>query len=124
MNKFHIVMALAVSSVSWPALSNSLVSAGTQTNIARSSLSATPAGEWNKLSYRGGKNVEVWTIDGDTLNKVTFYGGIQVGKPLFKEADKKAGRFPGSRQTCSSPTSRHFLVELSKPVQRRSDEHR
>jgi hypothetical protein len=57
-------------------------------------LSATPAHEWNKLSLRGGKNVEVWTVDGDALNKVTFYGGIEVGKPLLKEADRKDRPLP------------------------------
>jgi len=94
MSKFRIAAVLAVSALPVPALSNSLVSAGPQVGIARSSLSASPAGEWNKLSYRGGKNVEVWTIDGDGLNKVTFYGGIEVGKPLFKEADKKNKPLP------------------------------
>ena len=90
----HLIALLSAGSVAVPALSNSLVSPGPQSNIAKSSLSATPAGEWNKLSYRGGKNVEVWTIDGDALNKVTFYGGIQVGNPLFKELDKKNKPLP------------------------------
>jgi hypothetical protein len=94
MSNVRIAVLLASFSVSWPALSNSLVSPGPQTSIARSSLSVTPANEWNKLSYRGGKNVEVWTIDGDGLNKVTFYGGIEVGKPLFKELDKKNKPLP------------------------------
>ena len=94
MSKIRIAAVLAASALPVPALSNSLVSAGPQVGIARSSLSASPAGEWNKLSYRGGKNVEVWTIDGDGLNKVTFYGGIEVGKPLFKEADKKNKPLP------------------------------
>jgi len=94
MSKIRIAAVLAASALPVPALSNSLVSAGPQAGIARSSLSASPAGEWNKLSYRGGKNVEVWTIDGDGLNKVTFYGGIEVGKPLFKEADKKNKPLP------------------------------
>lgn len=77
-----------------PVYGNSLVSPGPRAKIAKSSLSATPADEWNKLSYRGGKNVEVWTLDGDELNKVTFYGGIEVGKPLLKEADKKERPLP------------------------------
>jgi hypothetical protein len=76
------------------ASANSLISPGPRTKIARSTISAVPAGEWNKLSYRGGKNVEVWTLDGDELNKVTFYGGITVGKPLLKEADKKERPLP------------------------------
>lgn len=94
MKRFHVALLLGAGSIAWPALSNSLVSPGPQANIAKSSLSVTPAGEWNKLSFRGGKNVEVWTIDGDALNKVTFYGGIEVGKPLFKETDKKNKPLP------------------------------
>ena len=80
--------------IATPALANSLVSPGPKAKIARSTLSASPSYEWNKLSYRGGKNVEVWTIDGDQLNKITFYGAIEVGKPLFREADKKERPLP------------------------------
>ena len=94
MRKIMFITGLAFSTVAGTAFANSLVSPGAQEKIARSTLAATPAGEWNRLSYRGGKNVEVWTIDGDSLNKVTFYGGIEVGKPLFKEADKKDKPLP------------------------------
>ena len=76
------------------ASANSLISPGSHENIARSTLSAAPASEWNKLSARGGKNVELWTIDGDGLNKITFFGGIPIGQPLFKEADKKHAPLP------------------------------
>ena len=94
MNKIALAIAAFSSLSTTAAFGNSLVSPGPQTKIARSSLSATPAGEWNKLSYRGGKNVEVWTLDGDELNKVTFYGSIEVGNPLLKEANKKERPLP------------------------------
>lgn len=94
MHKWKTGFVIGLNLVAAPVLANSLVSPGPRTKIARSSLAATPAGEWNKLSYRGGKNVEVWTLDGDQLNKVTFYGGIEVGKPLLKEADKKERPLP------------------------------
>ena len=94
MRKLHLVILVVLSAACGPAFSNSLISPGPRTGIARSSLSATPADEWNKLSYRGGKHVELWTIDGDGLDKVTFYGGIEVGQPLFKEADKKNKPLP------------------------------
>lgn len=38
--------------------------------------------------------MELWTRDGDSLNKVTFFGGVQVGQPLFKELDKKNRPLP------------------------------
>ena len=89
-----LTLAFSVTFLASPALANSLVSPGPRAKIARSTLSASPSYEWNKLSYRGGKNVEVWTIDGDQLNKITFYGAIEVGKPLFREADKKERPLP------------------------------
>lgn len=93
MKKLPVFIALASLAVT-PVLGNSLVSPGPRTKIARSTISANPKYEWNKLSFRGGKNVEIWTIDGDELNKVTFYGGIAVGQPLFREADKKEKPLP------------------------------
>jgi hypothetical protein len=77
-----------------PALANSLISPGPRPGIAGSGLSAKPDGEWNRLSRNFGKNVETWTIDGDTLNKVTFYGGIPSGRPLLREIDKKRQPLP------------------------------
>ena len=94
MHKSKFALILACGFVAVPALANSLVSPGPRKSIARSTLSAVPDGEWNKLSLRGGRNVEVWTLDGDELNEVTFYGGIEVGKPLLREADKKERPLP------------------------------
>jgi hypothetical protein len=93
MKKLILLVGLTttVATAGW---ANSLVSPGPREKIARSSLSASPAYEWNKLSRRGGKFVEIWTIDGDELNKVAFYGGIPVGQPLFREADKKEAPLP------------------------------
>lgn len=72
-----------------PAFANSLVPPGPRTAIAKSSISATPADEWNKLTRNEGKNTEIWTIDGDGLNKVTFLGGIAPGMPIMREVDRK-----------------------------------
>ncbi len=93
MNK-TILMASSTILIATAVSANSLVSPGPTPKIARSSLSASPATEWNRLSLRGGKNVEIWTIDGDELNKVTFYGGVPVGQPLFREANKKNAPLP------------------------------
>ena len=93
--KNRILISIAgIALLAGMASANSLVSPGPRSKIARSSLSAAPATEWNKLSERGGKNVEIWTIDGDELNKITFFGGIPVGQPLLKEADKKHAPLP------------------------------
>jgi hypothetical protein len=89
-----LAIALATSAMAAPALANSLVSPGPRQKIARSTMAANPASEWNRLSLRGGKFVEVWTIDGDDLNKATFYGGVPVGQTMFREADKKNAPLP------------------------------
>jgi hypothetical protein len=93
MNKM-IFYASAGVLIAGTASANSLIGPGPHTNIARSNLSASPGTEWDKLSERGGKNVEIWTLDGDELNKITFFGGIPVGQPLFKETDKKHAPLP------------------------------
>lgn len=76
------------------ALGNALISPGPRAGIAKSKLSATPDGEWNRLSRKDGKNVELWTLDGDSLNKVSFFGGVPVGEPLLREIDKKNRPLP------------------------------
>ncbi|MFW2830634.1 hypothetical protein [Sphingomonas sp. ID0503] len=93
MNPTALIIALSVA-VAAPACANSLVAAGPQSGIAKSRLGARPDGEWNRLSLRPGKNTEVWTIDGDALNKVTFFGGIAPGQPLVRELSKKQQPLP------------------------------
>jgi hypothetical protein len=88
------VLILCTALIATPVLANSLIAPGPQAKIAGSSLSASPAIEWNRLSRREGKNTEVWTIDGDELNKIVFYGGITVGQPLFREVNKKNQPLP------------------------------
>ena len=94
MTVYRTLLALVAVGLTTTAGANSLISPGPQDKIARSTLAASPAYEWNKLRYRGGKNVEIWTVDGDELNKVTFYGAIPVGQPIFREADKKNAPLP------------------------------
>lgn len=92
--KFRTVAMSTVALIATAASANSLISPGVHTNIGKSNLSASPTTEWNRLSERGGKNVEVWTLDGDGLNKITFYAGIPIGEPLLKETDKKHAPLP------------------------------
>lgn len=73
---------------------NRLIAAGQKTVVAKSTLAITPSSEWNKLGARPGRNAETWTLDGDALNDVTFYGGIANGKTLFAEVDKRNKPLP------------------------------
>ena len=90
------LLALALSScvLATPAHAHKIISPGHQDKIARGSFSASPDSEWNRLQQREGKYQESWTRDGDNLNEITFFGGVPVGEPLFKERDKKDNPLP------------------------------
>lgn len=89
-----VIITAIFSLIASPAIANSLIAPGPKAGIAKSRLSATPDGEWNRLSRKDGKNVELWTLDGDSLNKVSFFGGIPVGEPLLREIDRKNHPLP------------------------------
>jgi hypothetical protein len=47
-------------------------------------ISVQPGVEWNKLgmhNYKG--KIEVWTLDGPTLNTLVFFTGVPDGEPLL-----------------------------------------
>jgi len=78
-----------------PALAgNKLIPQGQPVAVAKSPLTITPDHEWNKMGARPGRNSETWTLDGDGLNDVTFYGGIESGRTLFREVSKKNKPLP------------------------------
>lgn len=62
--------------------------------VAKSQLEVTPPQDWNRLSIKVGKNAETWTLDGEQLNDITFYGGIAPSQPLVKERNKKRDPLP------------------------------
>ena len=76
------------------AAGNKLRPAGQRIAVAKSAMTVQPGTEWNKLSERPGRNAETWTQDGDELNDLSFYGGIESGRPLFREVDKKNKPLP------------------------------
>lgn len=95
MNKIAVVaLAAAFMLCAGTAQANSLVAAGEHKGVAKSSIATTSSGEWNKLSRTDGPGVEVWTRDGDGLNKVSFFGGISSGMPIYKERNKKESPLP------------------------------
>lgn len=59
-----------------------------------SALTVTPPRDWNRLDVKPGKAAETWTLDGEQLNDVTFYGGIEPGQPLVRERNKKREPLP------------------------------
>ena len=96
-----IIAALSVS-VAW---ANGYRAKNATVQVAKSGMKVTPARDWNSLSIRPGKKAEIWTLDGEQLNDVTFYGGIAPGEPLIREQSKKQKPLPKfTRET--------LLVEL------------
>ena len=88
-----LALALLVAGTA-DAHANKLIEPGPRDKIAKGAFSASPEHEWNRLDDREGKYQEIWTVDGDSLNKLTFYGGVPIGEPLFKERDKKNQPLP------------------------------
>ena len=78
--------------------------------ISGSAMTVTPARDWNKLSASTGKKTETWTLDGEELNDVTFFAGIEPGKPLVREVSKK-------RKPLPKFTKETLLVEVPELVE-------
>lgn len=89
-----VVIALSILPMTSSASANGYREQGKTVTVAKSDLQLTPPQDWNQLSIRPGKNAETWTLDGEQLNDVTFYGGIGPGKPLVKERNKKREPLP------------------------------
>ena len=62
--------------------------------VGKLGLSVTPPNDWNRLGSKIGRNAESWTLDGLSLNDLTFYAGIEEGRTLFREVDKKNRPLP------------------------------
>ncbi len=71
-----------------------LMPAGTAQTVGKLGLSVTPPNDWNRLGAKIGRNAESWTIDGLSLNDLSFYAGIEDGRSLFREVDKKNRPLP------------------------------
>lgn len=68
--------------------------AGTAQPIGKLGLNVTPPNDWNRLGSKIGRNAESWTLDGLSLNDLSFYAGIEDGRALFREVDKKNRPLP------------------------------
>lgn len=90
------ILALAIIGIALasPAQAHKLIEPGFQEKIAKGTYSASPNSTWNRLNQKEGKYQEIWTIDGDQLNQIMFFGGVPVGEPLLKERNKKTDPLP------------------------------
>lgn len=73
---------------------NRLMEANSQAQVAGGAFSVSPPQAWNKLGARPGRGAEVWTLDGEALNEITFYGAIQTDRPIFRERNRREQPLP------------------------------
>jgi hypothetical protein len=88
-----VLIAAALSAT--PAIAGwKLVPAGQPIAVAKSSMTVTPADDWNRWSARPIKTSEVWTLDGTSLNELYFVAALPEGKTLFRDVSKKDRPLP------------------------------
>ena len=88
-----VTLALALTAT--PAAAGfKLMPTGKAQPVGKLGLSVTPPNDWNRLGSKIGRNAESWTLDGLSLNDLTFYAGIEEGRTLFREVDKKNRPLP------------------------------
>lgn len=89
-----ILAVLVAALLSPAAMAHKLREQGVAVTIADSPLTVTPGRDWNRLDGNIGKRTESWTLDGGQLNDLTFFAGIEPGKPLVRERSKKREPLP------------------------------
>lgn len=89
-----LLAALVAALLPSAATAHKLREQGVAVTIADSSLTVTPGRDWNRLDGNIGKHTESWTLDGGQLNDLTFFAGIEPGKPLVRERSKKREPLP------------------------------
>jgi len=96
MNWNRIAFAVvAVALTTAPAMAGwKVATTGQPVTVAKSTLSVRPLADWNMASARPSKKGEMWTIDGATLNELSFFAGVAPGEALVKERDKKNKPLP------------------------------
>lgn len=80
-----------------------VMAAGAPVAVAKSALTVTPGVNWNRASYRPSKKGEMWTLDGLTLNELSFFAGIAPGETILKDRRKKDKPLPTFKAQMLAP---------------------
>ena len=91
--------ALTLTLIPTAAQAHKLRTAATPVAVADEAFVVRPTQDWNRLDGNAGKHTESWTLDGGQLNDLTFYGGIEPGKPLVRERNRKSDPLPKFTET-------------------------
>ncbi len=92
-----VLLGCALIAASDAATANAYREKGKTVKIAGSTMVVTPPRDWNRLDTKPGPYAEVWTLDGEQLNDITFYVAVEPGKPLVKERNRKRAPLPKFR---------------------------
>ncbi|SIN94265.1 hypothetical protein SAMN02745824_2380 [Parasphingorhabdus marina DSM 22363] len=106
MNRFFGAVVAATIALSLPVPVEAgwkLIAANQEVKLKKSGMLVTPKQEWNRWTRRPGKKAEAWTLDGLSLNEITFYGGLQTGDTLLKDRKKKTKPLPKFDSTMLVP---------------------
>lgn len=94
MKTIHCCAAVLALLAASAAQANAYRKKGKPVEVGDAALTVTPPRDWNRLDIRPGKHAEIWTLDGEQLNDVTFYSGIEAGEPLVRERSRKHEPLP------------------------------
>jgi hypothetical protein len=92
----------------------SIMSKGMPVAVAKN-MTVTPADDWNRWSSRPSDRGEIWTLDGTSLNEVSFFAGIANGEPIYRERDKQNMPLPKFK-SAMLPTDLVDLFEASNRI--------
>lgn len=93
--KARIIATVAALLIATPAMAGfKLMPSDTTQPVGKLGLAVTPGDDWNRLGAKIGRNAESWTLDGLSLNDLTFYAGIEDNRTLFREVDKRNRPLP------------------------------
>ncbi|MGF7146638.1 hypothetical protein FHS96_000247 [Sphingomonas zeicaulis] len=98
-----LAMALTVAPVASLSAGWKVMTHGVPVAVAKSSMTVTPAVDWNRWSARPSKKGELWTLDGLALNELAFFAGVTEGEALFRERDKKNKPLPKFKSKMLAP---------------------
>ena len=103
-SRLSLILGAVALTIAVPALAGvKLMPHGVAVAVAKSPLTITPAVDWNRIGARPGRNAESWTLNGLSLDDVTFYGGIANDSTLFRDAKKKTDPLPRFSSTMLIP---------------------
>jgi hypothetical protein len=109
-------LAILALSLASPALAGwRIMPAGQVVAVAKSKMTVTPNQDWNRWSYRPSKKGEIWTLDGTSLNELSFFAQIANGEPMFREKNKKDNPLPKFKSDML-PTDLVELFEASNRI--------